>query len=319
MKHLHTICPYVSVEKDESIFAFGMSPQEVAAVDAKIFEIKEDAANRWVLERRGGYSTEFVDGKLAAVALRIDPGHNGFTVGGVDISDADGVMRLRNQYEHCVFADGESVLFPSLGVLVSITPFCDGWDMPRPGVFNREIVAFAKNRLAHYYGKANVIGLRPLEGITVGGKCVQFAVPPQEVHAVLGAPPYTWKNYGSHKHIVEYYGGRGFRLNYRHYAVSYQYDEAMPLHMVQVIEADGWQVEIDGICVFEDDKLTEMRARYEHVVSKKGKAVAFPTLGIFSIGCGEKKNNRNGGEGKVLYLGNAEALASWIGRIDMWD
>lgn len=320
MGHSHDICPYKSISEDDKIFEFGMTPQQIVSLDAKIFETKEYNAAHLVLERRGGYSTEFIDSKLVAVAFRIDPGHNSFKVAGVDISDRDGVERLKSSYEHYVFSDGESILFPTLGFLVSITPFCEGWETPRLGVFNREIIAFSQERLPYYRSQAHVISLLPMKGIYIAGQSeIQFTMPPEDVHKVLGEPDFTWKNFGSHKHIVEYYEGSGFSFRYRGYEASYQYHADMPLYTVDIMEKNEWQVEVDGIRIFMDDKLVQMKSCYEHIESKKKKAVAFPTLGIFSLGCGEKKNKGKGAEGKVVFLCNSEVMASHTRFIDMWD
>jgi hypothetical protein len=319
MGHSHTIIPYKSINEDDKSFEFGMSQKQVAAQDAKIYEVKEDNTCDWILERRGGYSTEFVNGKLVAVAFRIDPGYNSFKVDKIDISDKDGVEKLKRKHEHYIFSNGESVLFPTLGFLVSVTPFCDGWD-PRPGVFNKEIIAFSKERLEYYRLKSQVISLQPLKGISIAGENkTPFAIPPKQVHGILGKPEYSWKNYGSHNHIVEYYFNHGFCLRYRKYEASYRYSENMPLHSIEVMEKNGWQVEADGIFIFNDDKLAQMKSKYKYIESKKKKAVAFPTLGIFTLGCGEKKNSGKGAEGKAIFLYNKEAMDSKIPFIDMWD
>ncbi|MFV0350726.1 MAG: hypothetical protein ACK5JF_00215 [Oscillospiraceae bacterium] len=70
MGHTHIITSYVSINEDEKLFAFGASAAQVKEVDGKIYEKKEDTAHNWGLERRGGYSTEFIEGKLVAVLLR---------------------------------------------------------------------------------------------------------------------------------------------------------------------------------------------------------------------------------------------------------
>ena len=319
MSRNHIIQPYKSISEDDKIFKLGMSQQEVGFLDSKIFEIKEDNNCNWLLERRGGYSTEFIAGKLVAVAFRIDPGYNRFEINGIDISDAEGVETLKKQHENYVFSNNESVLFPTLGLLISVTPFCDGWT-PRPNVFNREIIAFSKERLKFYCQNIHVIkAISSKEtGITGIGN-LKYKTPPKTNHSILGLPEYTWKNYGSHKHIVEYYFGGGFTLRYRGYEASYQYHEDMPLYTVEIFQRNGWKVDIDGISIFDDDKLLKMKERYRYVESKKKKAVAFPEQGIFTIGCGEKKNTAKGGEGKTVFLCNSDVINNYIKYIDMWD
>jgi|GEM_PF-5754853 len=320
MAHSHIILPYQSISEDDKVYEFGMSPQQVAAVDKRVFEIKEDINSQWVLERRSGYSTEFVGGKLAAVAFNISPNHNRFEVSGVDISDKDGIEQLKREYEHLVFADRESVLFPTLGFAVHIHPFCDGWSDPRPGVFNREIVAFSRERLEYYRNQAHVVSLQSGKGVCISGdKYIQFAMTPAEIHNILGTPEYTWKNSGSHKHIVEYYFNRALTLRYRDYEVSYDYREDMPLYAVEIMEKDGWEIEVDGVYLFADDKLEQMKSKYEYIESKKKKAVDFTKLGIFTLGCGEKKNNGKGADGKVVFLYNRKVMDSYAYKIDMWD
>lgn len=204
--------------------------------------------------------------------------------------------------------------------MVSVTPFCDGWELPRPGVFNREIVAFCKERLPHYQNQAHLLTLNPGIGVTLaGGRAIPFGAKPQDIHKVLGQPQYTWKNGTSRKQNVEYYFNHGFRLNYRQSEVSYTYSEDMPLYSVEVMERDGWQLEIDGLHVFTDDKLEQMKEKYEWAESKKKKAVAFPALGLFTVGCGEKKNGGKGAEGKYVCLFSLATLQNQIKYIGMWD
>jgi len=72
----------------------------------------------------------------------------------------------------------------------------------------------------------------------------------------------------------------------------------MPLYTIDVIEKNGWQVEVKDVRIFEDDKLIRMKKDHKFIESKKQKAVAFPDLGIFTVGCGEKKNTGKGAEGR---------------------
>lgn len=320
MAHLHIINPYQSISEDDKVFEFGMTLEQVSNIDSKIFEIKKDNKNNWVLERRGGYSTEFINGKLVAVAFRIDPGYHNYQVEGIDFSGIKEIEELQSKYEHYVFSNGESILFPSLGFLVSVTPFCDGWENPRPGVFNREIIAFSKERLHYYRHQSQIINLLPQKGVSLAGsELIEFGMLPKAVCHILGEPEYSWKNFGSHKHIIDYYFNRGIRLKYRDYSVSYKYSNDMPLYTIEILENNRWQVEIDGIYLFKDDKLASMKSKYEYIESKKKKAVAFPSLGIFTLGCGDKKNGGKGAEGKVIYLCRHDVLNSFIRHIDLWD
>lgn len=320
MGHSHLIKPYHSISEDDNVFEFGMTLEQVSSIDSKIFEIRNNSKNGWVLERRGGYSTEFINGKLVAVAFRIDPGYNAYQVEGINFSGTEDLDQLQSKYEHYIFSNRESILFPTLGLLVSITPFCDGWENPRPGVFNREIIAFSKERLDHYRRQSQVINLHPQKGVSLAGsELVQFGMLPKDVCRILGEPDYSWKNFGSHKHIIDYYFERGLSFKYRDYAVSYKYSDDMPLYTVEVLENNGWQVEIDGIYIFKDDKLANMKSKYDYVESKKKKAVAFPSLGIFTIGCGDKKNTGKGADGKIVFLCRHDILKSFTRFIDMWD
>lgn len=64
-----------------------------------------------------------------------------------------------------------------------------------------------------------------------------------------------------------------------------------------------------------------MKSKYEFVESKKQKAVAFPALGIMTIGSGEKKNNGKGAEGKYVILYGKESTGSlpFFQFIDIYD
>jgi hypothetical protein len=301
------IVPYQSAGENGKIFTFGMSSRQLAKADKQVFEIRQDTARGWTLERRGGYSTELLDGKLVAVAFNHDSPHNHIMAGEIDFSTPDAVESLKSQYDHHIYVDGESVLFPALGVLFSVTPFQEGFEPFRPGVFNREIVAFSQDRLAHYQNASRVLSLLPLKGVHIaGGTPLQFGMTRTQVKALWGEEEYLWGNFGSHKHIVEY--RNGLKLRYHNISVSEEYHEDMPLYDIQVTERDGWQIEVEGIHVFQDDKLTQMKAKYEHIDSKKQKATVFPSLGIMAVGCGEKKNNAKGAEGKYVCLYHPEAF-----------
>jgi len=316
----HTIIPYKSVTEDNKKFEFGMTPQQVAAVDPNIFAVKENNLSGIISERRGGYSTDFINDKLTSLSFRIDPGHNKFEVEGIDISDTEGIDRLKAGHENYGFSDGKSILFPSLGIMWSISPFCEGWNDPRPGVFNNEIVVFSKEMIDHHRRRTRVIDLDPLKGISIAGSDhVEFTMSRGEIHKALGSPEYVWKDYGAHKHIVDYYFDRGFCITYNDLDGSRKYHENMPLYTIDVIEKNGWQVEVNGVRIFEDDKLIRMKKDHEFIESKKQKAVAFPDLGIFTVGCGEKKNTGKGAEGKTIMLCNKKTMPHFTKFIDMWD
>ena len=288
---------YENVSVKGNVFTFGDSSEQLATVDKRVFHTLSDVANGWVLERRGGYSTELVDGKLVAVALPIS-NFDSISAGGADFSD---IEKLKAKYEHYVYADGESVLFPKLGVAYLVTPFCTGFEAPRPGVFNKEAVAFSEERLAHYRNLSRVLALNPMQSVSIaGGVPISFGMTQEQVQKCWGEAPLVWDELGgAHRQLKEYRFDRGVGLCYK------ENKGAVILDQISIIERDGWQVEVDGIRIFQDDKLEQMKAKYEFIESKKKKAVGFPTLGILTVGCGEKKNGGKGADGKYVTLDGA--------------
>jgi hypothetical protein len=309
------IQPYESVTDGGNKFVFGMTSAELAGVDKRVYHVLRDCAGGWALERRGGYGTELVDGKLAAVAFPLS-NCDSVTAGGEDFSNIESIERLKSRYEHYVYADGESVLFPALGAAYLVTPFREGWEAPRPGVFNREAVAFARERLTHYRNLSRVLTPDPLKGVNIaGGTPIAFGMTREQVAEAWGEPELLWdESGGAHEHIVEYRFARGIWLCYRN-------GKNWPLHSISVTERDGWQVEAEGIRIFQDDKLAQMKEKYAFIESKKKKAVAFPSLGLLTVGCGEKKNSGKGADGKytVLYGRKAVEGSSAFRFIDVYD
>jgi hypothetical protein len=313
------IAPYESVGERGKVFTFGMNSAQLAEIDKQVYYKLRDSARDWTLERRGGYSTELVGGKLVAAAFRLDPSYNHIMVGDADFSDREKIERLKTRYEHTVYADGESVLFPTLGVLYSVTPFREGFEAPRAGVFNVEIIAFSQDRLQNYQNASRVLTLQPLVGVNIAvGKEIRFGMTRAQVKGLWGEEELLWdERNGAHGHVAEYRFERGLQLRYRPYDVVEKPNNASPLYQITVIERNGWQVEVDGIRIFNDDKLAQMKAKYEFANSKKGKATVFPTLGILAIGCGEKKNSGKGADGKYVILGVERSINNRF--IDIYD
>jgi hypothetical protein len=50
MSRSHSITPYQSISEDEKVYTFGMTREQVAALDSKVVEVKEDNSSKWVLE-----------------------------------------------------------------------------------------------------------------------------------------------------------------------------------------------------------------------------------------------------------------------------
>jgi len=316
----HVITSFSSAAFNNNVFTFGMTSPQLASVDKKVYEILFDHAQNWQLEQRSGYSTELINGKLVAVNFRVDTDtNNHILVDDIDFSTPKKIERIRNEYENYVYKDGKSILFPALGVAYRLTEFREGFNDPRPGTFSWEMTAFSKDRLEFYRNTSKVLTLQPNIGVSIaGGEQIQFGMTRQQVRQLWGEEQYLrdGRN-GALSAIVEYRFERGIQLCYMPYELKKVTDDHSPLHDITIIGRDGWQVEIGGIRVFDDDKLTQMKATHEYVDSKKGKATMFPALGMITIGCGEKKNTGNGAEGKIIILFNEKFR--YRGLLDMYD
>jgi len=315
MKSKVIIKSYERVSEDGHEYIFWMTSEQLAGIDSRVYFVLNDSAKNWSLERRGGYSTELLKGNLVAVAYRYSD--CSFLINNIDCIDND-IEKFKEQHEHYIYADGESILFPSLGILYSVSPFREGWEAPRPEVFNKEIVVFSKERLEFYRNLSHVLILQPFEGVIIaGGSQIRFAMTQEQVEALWGKPDYIWNEInGAHAHIIEYYFNKGVRLRY---TKSDKGNANILLSGVSIIERDGWQIEINGIRIFQDMKLEEMKSKYKHINSKKQTATVFPTLGIMAVGCGEKKNNRKGADGKYVELIPNDRVNSISRFIDMYD
>ena len=301
-------------------FTFGMTSEQLADVDKTVYWLLSDAAKSWKQERRGGYSTELVNGKLVALLFRASEWlatekqmeRVSVEIDGIEYSD---INDLKEKFEHFLYANGESILFPALGVLYSVTPLRDGWEAPRPGVFNEEIIAFSKDRLEHYRNASQVLTVQPFDGVNIsGGNHIKFGMTQTQVELQWGKPELVWDELnGSHNYLVEYRYDRGLKLFYKDINGNVQ------LESVDVIERDGWQVEVSGIRLFQDANLEQMKSKYQHIDSKKGKATAFPELGILAVGCGAKKNNGKGADGKYVKSLLQERFDSYTEFIAIFD
>jgi hypothetical protein len=170
------------------------------------------------------------------------------------------------------------------------------------------------------YGESNLISIAPkLGAVNIGGSLLHLEMTPENVHRILGKPDCTRDNFGSCKHIAERYRNEGFILRYWNFETSYPGHNEMGLYEVMVSEKNGWQVEVDGINLFDDEKLSQMKAQYLYTESKRKTAVAFPTLGILTVGCGEKENDAHTEKGKLVFFCNSEVMRFYISKINMWD
>jgi hypothetical protein len=154
----------------------------------------------------------------------------------------------------------------------------------------------------------------PEQGLVcIGDHKVQFAMPREEIHELLGSPESVRNNLGSYNYIDEAYFGGGFTLRYtRQDAPLESRSSRALLSEIIVMESRGWQVELDGAFLFISDKFARMKKKHKHIESKSRQAAAFPTLGIFTVGCGGDAGR------KMIALCDDEVMRSYICTIDMW-
>jgi hypothetical protein len=119
--------------------------------------------------------------------------------------------------------------------------------------------------------------------------------------------------------VEEYYFNRGLLFRYGDLGVSPEPRRDMPLYEIVIMEKGGWTAEVDGISVFADDKLSQMKENYKYVESKHGNAVVFPTLGVLAVGFGEWDGYEVDAQDKTVFLGDKETIRFYISTIEMWE
>lgn len=254
------IHPYGGVINNEKKFMFGMTSAQLIGLDKKVFLTLRNNISGWTLERRSGYSIELVNDKMVAMALPLS-NYNSIMVDDVDCSSLEKLEQLKGQYEHYIYSDGVSVLFPALGIVYLVTPFREGWETPRPNVFDKDLIAFSKERLAHYRSLSKVLTLAPLRGVSIaGGTPITFGMTQTQAQESWGEPELVWdESNGAHSTIKEYRFDRGVEFCYEYPMIKNKpvlhRDKNAPLHQMFVVENKGWQIEVDGIRIFQDNKL----------------------------------------------------------------
>jgi hypothetical protein len=174
-----------------------------------------------------------------------------------------------------------------------------------------------RERLAH---ERPVIAVSSKRGtVSVGEYALNFAMSQEKVHRLLGRPDRSRNNLGSFNHVDEVYFERGFTLRYAGLEQPYSGCGDALLSEIIVMEKNGWRVEVDGVPVFDDAGLAEMKTKYKHTESRSRRATAFPALGLFTVGCGGKPCSGTGAKGKMAAICSNEVMRSYISTIAMWD
>jgi hypothetical protein len=161
-----------------------------------------------------------------------------------------------------------------------------------------------------------LLSVLPEQGLVcIGEHKVDFTMTQEKIHELLGPPESVRNNLGSYDYIDEAYFGYGFTLRYARLDAPPESHGEVLLNEIIVVENRGWQIEVDGLFLFTDDNLAHMKKKYKHVESKSKRAVAFPALGIFTVGC----SGSGGTNGKMIALCNDEVMRSYICTIGMWN
>jgi hypothetical protein len=172
------------------------------------------------------------------------------------------------------------------------------------------------------FSEPDILSIIPNLGvINVSEKLLRLKMTPETVHLVLGKPERTLSNMGPCKHLTEHYFNRGLTLRYWNVVEesSYLRNSEMGLYEIMITERNGWQVEIDGVSLFDDNKLQQMKSKFKYTESKRKMAVAFPTLGILTVGCVEKETGYGNAKEKRAFFCDKEAMRYYIYKINMWD
>lgn len=301
MSNEYRIKPYTGVSITENVFEFGMSDNQVKNMDLTIYNSYLNAETRCERIEHGGYHMFFYDDLLEELVLRFSmkdgKPFNIISVDDMDVSCFDSVEELKKKHLCFLSRDRNRTLFPELGIVAATEPFMEHLSI-RKGAFWNTVTAFSKERLLSQQTALHVLRLHPLMGVSfAGSEIIKYGMTQEEVDLILGMAEHVFRDFSIMKHIVEIRYGQGIEFRYTNRITKDskdEYDPQMPLSEITINEKHNWEVEIEGIRLFEDDKLSQMKCKYEHIDSPKGKATIFPTLGLTVCGCGEKKDRVNG-------------------------
>lgn len=203
---------------------------------------------------------------------------------------------LMQEYEHEVIreypadtfnpAPATLCLFPTLGVLMS--------DRRELAAGTAEEVA---NMAREEQKKSKKYLLRPYKGyLSASGKNIDFGMTEAEVNRVDGLPKQMELD-PIIMHWTVQTRDEGYKLHFPH-GVNQNFADA-PLATATFFARDESLFFVEDISLFDDKKLGKMKALYEYKDGKRGLGTLFPTLGLYTRGCGEKKNAAKGAEGKL--------------------
>lgn len=318
MSNEYIIKPYIGASIKKKEVQFGMSKDQIKKA-AFIYTSHYNATINDEMLALTGYNICLHDNLLQEIVFRFSmkdgKPYNIISVDGNDVSCFDSVEKLKTRYSSFLSRDRQRTLFPELGILVATEPFMELLT-PRKGVFWNNVIAFSKERLLKQRTALQILTLHPFAGVSfAGSELIQFGMTPQEITHMFGAAEHLFEDYAIMKEIVEIRYGQGVELRYKNRITKYSHDEynsEMPLSDICINEKHNWEVEIEGIRLFEDDKLSQMKSKYEYIDSPKGKATIFPTLGLTVCGCGEKKDKVNGKYASVFAQADVDSKTSGL-------
>jgi hypothetical protein len=173
-------------------------------------------------------------------------------------------------------------------------------------------------KMGRYYRKFPVVSVSSeTELIRIDGKGIRFAMSPETVHKSFGQPElHPTRDYlRSLDQHEEYFYGRSLILRYGELGVKNTRRGSMSLYEAVIMEKGGCQVEVDGISIFADNNLSRMKSKYRCIVSKDKNAIAFPTLGVFVVGCGDGSRDRDDDRGGIVFLCDKDTIRFYISTI----
>lgn len=249
----------------------------------------------------------FIENKLAYFTVFCDSTGEYLTfIDNVAAFNMETLEQLKELYEYIISADGLRVLFPELGLI---------WidQSTRKGKEKRTLTFFAKEFLTDIRKSMGVVTIVPYKGITYGSELLEFGKTRDEIIEIDGEAQTIKIDVYIQGNIVEHRGGE-IQLRYKtlddidYYEIKDDEEkEAVLLQKavlanVTIFEKFGYKVVLEGIDIFSSEGLSKLKEKYEFIDSKSKRSTLFPQLGACVVGCGEKKNNRAGGEGKYVML-----------------
>ncbi|MGF6907910.1 hypothetical protein [Fusobacterium sp. PH5-44] len=307
-----TINPLKDVKFHNKTYTLGDSFQSVST-DQELISQKIDYTIGYMTALLGSTKFIFRQDNLTGIFTNF-----GTTIE-VILGDNKGILSdmlpiLMKKYNHSIIKEypadsfnpkpGLLCHFPELGILMS--------DRRELTIGIQEEVNKIVNTILKYPKTYKIL---PYEGyINSANRTISLGTSVKEVDKIDGLPKTLSLDANVMKQTKQV-RDEGIRLYFKHNELD-SFDDAQ-LEEVIFLERDSSIVFLDNIEIFLDKKLEKLKSKYEYKDSEKKMSTLFPTLGLYITGCGEKKNNKEGAEGKLVTVFSKNRLLMYERRLKM--